>query len=132
MDPEGIAASLKVAMRLHATPLVLVLLCIPALACSEGGAGDEDPLVARGRTVYLSACIACHNADPTRDGSVGPANAGASQELLEAKLLRGEYPPGYAPKRESMAMPRFENLKDDIPALAAFLAAAEKPKTSAP
>jgi mono/diheme cytochrome c family protein len=125
MDPEGIAATLAVAMRVRAAPLGLLLLCLPALACSEAGGGDEDPLVARGRTVYLSVCTACHDADPARDGSLGPANAGASQELLEAKLLRGEYPPGYAPKRDSMVMPRFENLKDDIPALAAFLAAAQ-------
>ncbi len=80
--------------------------------------------MARGRALYLSVCTACHNADPSRDGSVGPANAGASRELLAAKLLRGEYPPGYAPKRPTNVMPRFENLAGSIDDLAAFLAAA--------
>ena len=39
------------------------------------------------------------------DGSVGPAVAGASRELIEAKVLRGEYPPGYTPKRPGGAGP---------------------------
>jgi mono/diheme cytochrome c family protein len=116
-------------MRQRLGPVLLVLV---AASCSDGSGGAADPLVARGETVYLSVCTACHNADPTKDGSLGPANAGASQELLEAKLLRGEYPPGYTPKRDSNVMPRFENLKDDIPALAAFLAAAEKPAAARP
>jgi mono/diheme cytochrome c family protein len=111
--------------------LLALLLASATAACSEGPGASGDPLVARGETVYLSVCTACHNADPTKDGSLGPANAGASQELLEAKLLRGEYPPGYAPKRDSAVMPRFENLKDEIPALAAYLAAAAKPKSAA-
>lgn len=81
--------------------------------------------MARGRQVYLSVCTACHNADPNKDGSVGPANAGASRELLEAKILRGEYPPGYTPKRPSAVMPRFENLAGSIDDLAAFLADAQ-------
>lgn len=84
-------------------------------------AGDA----ARGRQVYLSVCTACHNADPTRDGSVGPASAGASRELLEAKLLRGEYPPGYVPKRPSRIMPQFQNLAGSLDDLAAFLADAQ-------
>jgi mono/diheme cytochrome c family protein len=105
---------------------VLVALCA-GVACSEGETvAREDPAVARGRTVYASVCTACHNADPNRDGSLGPANAGASRELLEAKLLRGEYPPGYAPKRPSNVMPRFENLAGSIDDLAAFLAAEKR------
>jgi mono/diheme cytochrome c family protein len=98
-----------------------------ALACSEapeGAAGDSA--VARGRTVYLSVCTACHHADPTQDGSVGPANAGASRELLEAKILRGSYPPGYTPKRDSAMMPPMPQLAGSLDDLAAFLAAAAR------
>jgi mono/diheme cytochrome c family protein len=82
--------------------------------------------VERGRTVYLSVCTACHNADPTRDGSLGPANAGASRELLEAKILRGEYPAGYAPKRDSRMMPPMPQLAASLDDLAAFLADAAR------
>ena len=92
-------------------------------ACSEGG--DEDPLVARGRTVYLNNCTACHARDPSQVGPVGPAIAGSSQELLEAKVLRNEYPPGYTPKRETQAMIVLPHLEPEIPAIAAFLNAGE-------
>jgi mono/diheme cytochrome c family protein len=95
-------------------------------ACSPAGEG-ADPLVARGRAVYLANCVACHATDPAREGGVGPAIAGSSRELLEARLLRGEYPPGYVPKRTSGAMPKFVHLERDIDALHAFLAQPSAP-----
>ncbi|MEN8183151.1 MAG: cytochrome c [Myxococcota bacterium] len=92
------------------------------------GCGEEtvsgDPAVERGRGVYLSICTACHNADPTREGSQGPPVAGASLELLEARVLRREYPPGYTPQRTSDLMPAFPQLADHLGDLHAFLAAA--------
>jgi mono/diheme cytochrome c family protein len=100
-----------------------LLLLLAAAACSDGSRGVElSPLAQQGRQTYLSVCIACHNGDPTRDGAAGPAIAGSSRELLEARVLRGEYPPGYTPKRPGAAMPRFEYLADKIDALAAYLA----------
>jgi mono/diheme cytochrome c family protein len=103
------------------------------IACSRGEEVGLSAEAERGRVVYLSVCVACHNADPTRDGAVGPANAGASRELLEAKLLRGTYPAGYAPKRSSSVMPRFESLAGDLDALAAYLAwAANGPPPTQP
>ena len=42
--------------------------------------------------------------DPRTDGSLGPAVAGASLELLTARVLRAEYPAGYTPKRETRVM----------------------------
>jgi hypothetical protein len=48
--------------------------------------------------------------------------AGSSQELVYARVVRGEYPPGYTPKRPGSAMmPRFEYLEPQVPALAAYL-----------
>ena len=70
----------------------------------------------------MATCIACHNPDPTKDGVIGPAVAGASRELLEARLLHAGYPPGYTPKRPSSLMPKQPQLAADIPHLAAFLA----------
>ena len=89
------------------------------LACSDGGGGTD--LVASGRKAYVANCTACHNPDPTRDGTMGPAIAGASLELLEARVLRAEYPPGYTPKRDSKLMPAQPFLKAELPALAAYL-----------
>ena len=103
------------------------LFCVAALlACSDSAPEGGDPALERGRAIYLSVCTACHNADPNLDGSLGPANAGSSRELLEAKLLRGSYPPGYAPKRDSQLMPRFEQLAGSLDDLAAFLASAKR------
>lgn len=105
---------------------VVLLAAVVALAC-----GDAEPqvgadgAVARGRAVYLSLCTACHNSDPRLDGSLGPANAGASRELLEAKLLRGEYPPGYTPKRDSKVMPPLPHLAGSLDDLTAFLASSQ-------
>ena len=94
-----------------------------AAEAETAAAGGAD-LVARGRQVYMSNCIACHNMDPTLEGGLGPAVEGASYELLEARVVRGGYPLGYTPKRSSNTMPRFEHLADQVDALAAYLAEA--------
>ena len=75
----------------------------------------------RGRAVYVANCTACHNPDPSLPGGLGPEVAGSSTELLEARLLHNTYPPGYTPKRDSRVMMALPYLKDDIPALAAYL-----------
>lgn len=95
------------------------------IACSEAEPAEGGSAAERGRTVYLSVCTACHNADPSRDGSLGPANAGASRELLEAKILHGTYPPGYTPKRDTRMMPPMPQLAGSLDDLAAFLADAD-------
>ena len=91
---------------------------------SEAPELEVIDLVARGRRVYVSNCIACHNTDPSQDGALGPAVAGSSQELLEARVIRNEYPAGYTPKRDSKAMIALPYLAKELPAIQAFLAPA--------
>ena len=79
------------------------------------------PLAQKVKAVYMANCIVCHNADPTKDGNVGPANAGSSLELLRARVLEGKYPPGHHPKRNTNLMTPLPQLKDDIEALHEFL-----------
>jgi mono/diheme cytochrome c family protein len=86
--------------------------------CTQEKLGPEAE---RGRQVYLSQCTACHAVDPGLPGPVGPEVKGASRELLEAKILRGTYPPGYKPKRPTSVMPPQPQVANDIPALAAYL-----------
>ena len=106
----------------------LAAIALLALACTPPDDHLSD-LAREGEKVYQNVCIACHNGNPNLDGALGPANAGASVELLSAKMLRGEYPPGYTPKRPgSNAMPHFESLADKIPALAAYLGEVAEPK----
>ena len=46
---------------------------------------------------------------------------GSSRELLEARVVQGNYPPGYTPKRPSKVMPPRPDLAPSIPDLAAYL-----------
>jgi mono/diheme cytochrome c family protein len=69
----------------------------------------------------MANCIACHSQNPAMDGALGPAVAGSSYELIEARVMRAEYPPGYTPKRDSRVMIALPHLKDQIGALAAYL-----------
>jgi mono/diheme cytochrome c family protein len=98
------------------------LLAVAAtLALSACGGESLSPEAQRGRQVYLSQCTACHASDPAQPGPVGPEVKGASRELLEAKILKGSYPPGYKPKRSTSVMPPQPQVGADIPALAAYL-----------
>ena len=63
----------------------------------------------------------CHGPDPAQAGPVGPAVKGSSRELLEAKVLRGAYPPGYTPKRSTKVMVPMPALAGEIGALADYL-----------
>lgn len=103
-----------------------------SLACSGEDVAKPQSSYAQGEMVYKNVCIACHNADPSLPGSVGPAIAGSSRELIEARVLRGEYPEGYQPKRSGKTMPHFPHLAGSIDGLAAYLARAGSGTTSRP
>jgi mono/diheme cytochrome c family protein len=102
--------------------LALLLSLAAGLACSAGEeGGPEAALAKRGAQIYQGNCTACHALDPAQPGPVGPPVAGSSLALLEAKVLRNEYPPGYTPKRDTKAMVPLVHLAPELPALAAFL-----------
>jgi mono/diheme cytochrome c family protein len=94
----------------------------PKPAAQVATEGTEADLVAHGERVYTVNCIACHARDPNQDGGLGPAIAGSSLELLEARVIHGTYPPGYTPKRDTRLMIPLPHLAPDLPALAAYLA----------
>ena len=97
----------------------------PRPAPGETAVDNRTPeeLVAAGRSTYMANCIACHAMDPTIDGALGPAVAGSSIELLEARIVHGGYPEGYEPKRPSRVMVPLPHLEPRIPELAAYLQA---------
>lgn len=82
---------------------------------------SPEELVTAGRSLYMGNCIACHNVNPAQDGALGPAVAGASHELLEARVVRGVYPEGYAPKRPTRVMVPMPHLEPKIDELTAYL-----------
>jgi mono/diheme cytochrome c family protein len=89
-----------------------------AAGCSESGL---SPSAERGRQVYLAQCTACHHTDPGQPGAIGPPVKGASRELLEAKVIQGTYPPGYAPKRPTKVMAPMPQVAPELAALADYL-----------
>jgi len=92
-----------------------------APAGEEHASLSDEELIAGGRAVYNANCIACHNMDPTKDGALGPALSGSSLALIEARVLRGEYPEGYKPKRPTRVMIPLPQLEPRLPELAAYL-----------
>lgn len=95
------------------------------LGCTKNAPeAPVDPnaaLISRGKTVYQANCTACHASDPRVAGALGPEIAKSSLALVEARVLRVEYPKDYKPKRTTHIMQPLPQLKDDIPALHAYL-----------
>jgi mono/diheme cytochrome c family protein len=90
--------------------------------------GPPKPMTAaeRGRMVYVTNCVVCHNADPNLPGSQGPPIAGSSRELVYDRVLFLKYPPGYKPKRNTHTMRALPQLANQIDDLTAFLDEAAK------
>jgi mono/diheme cytochrome c family protein len=93
-------------------------------ACSRPTSRSLDPVTA-GRLSYIANCASCHNLDPNLDGPLGPAIAGSSRALIEARVLHQAYPPGYHPKRSTHLMRAMPWTTPDLDNLTAFLAAAK-------
>ena len=110
-------------MRLVVSSFVVLMFAVTISVLGACSQPTSLTAVERGRRVYLANCITCHNPDPVKPGSAGPEVAGASHELLEARVVHGTYPPGYTPKRPTRAMVALPQLSEKVDDLAAFLAA---------
>jgi mono/diheme cytochrome c family protein len=116
---------LLVKRKLARLAFLVLSLSLTMGGCSrdsdDSSKASKDPDWERGRAVYIANCVACHNNDPAKDGPIGPALKGSPKELVESRVLKTEYPPGYKPKRNTKVMPTFPFLKSEIPYLAAYL-----------
>ncbi len=94
-------------------------ICLALVA----GCGKSTPPTPaqRGRVVYMTNCVVCHNPNPALEGTQGPAIAGSSRELVEDRVLHLSYPPGYKPKRATHAMRALPQLAGRIDDITAFL-----------
>jgi mono/diheme cytochrome c family protein len=106
-------------MRWIALSTLLFVLGCPNKPTSSDA--TPSPAAERGRMTYMANCMACHNVDPGKAGTVGPAIKGSTRELVEARVLRAQYPPGYAPKRETKLMIAMPQLADRVDDLAEYL-----------
>ena len=93
-----------------------------AMVIAACGKPRELSPVDRGEVVYRTNCISCHNRDPNVAGPLGPAIAGSPRSLIEARVLHGTYPPGYAPQRKSHTMHALPWLDGHVDDLTAYLA----------
>lgn len=90
------------------------------------------PSIEKGKKLYISNCIRCHNKDPSIKGSIGPEVVDAPYEVMYSKIMTGKYPQplpkGFIPKRKSSAMAKLPKLKDDIPSIWAYVQSLKKKK----
>jgi mono/diheme cytochrome c family protein len=117
-------------MKTKGARIVLPLLLLVSTACTkkaDPGAANfaapmsQEQLIEQGKTTFQLNCVSCHGADPRQDGPVGPALAGSSLALIEARVMRTAYPEGYKPKRSTSTMVALPHLKNDLNALYAYL-----------
>lgn len=79
-------------------------------------------LIKKGKMVYMTTCVLCHNQNPRLQGPVGPDLYGTSLEVIRSKITKGTYPEGYTSKRKTQLMPLFEDEHGkDVEAIHAFL-----------
>ena len=100
---------------------VIVTIAPMVMLAACGPQEQLAPEAARGKQVYQAQCIACHNPDPAKAGSIGPDVKGARPDVVRAKVVEGTYPAGYAPKRPTKIMQPMPQLAPDVDALAAYL-----------
>jgi mono/diheme cytochrome c family protein len=107
---------------------VAMLLPFLLLECTKKSAPPEnqtpltqEQLVEKGQQIFQLNCTSCHGGDPQKDGPIGPSIAGSALPLIEARVMRAEYPAGYTPKRTTKTMVALPHLKEDLPAIHAYL-----------
>ena len=77
--------------------------------------------IEKGRMVYFANCVSCHNNNPKKHGSIGHVVYGVPIDVLTQKILSGEYPENYRPKRKSKIMTLMPHLNSEISNLYAFI-----------
>lgn len=105
----------------------------PAAARTPAGPDPVPPTkenLERGRRVYLSTCIRCHNKDPNVKGSIGPEMVDAPLEVMYAKVMTGRYPEvlpeGFVPKRKTKTMQKLPQHEKDVPYIHAYVQSMKK------
>lgn len=93
--------------------LTMLILIVSASVFAQKIPTDRT-INEEGRRVYIANCIRCHNADPTKRGSIGPDLFTTPLEVFRTKVPKGSYPPKYIPKRKTKVMPRFPSLADKV------------------
>ena len=110
----------------HFTRSVIAIATLALALSACGGPAPPMTPAQRGRIVYMTNCVLCHNADPNLPGSQGPPIAGSSRELVFDRVMFLKYPIGYTPKQATHTMRALPQLSNRIDDLTAFLAESAK------
>lgn len=90
---------------------------------------NETPLE-KGKRIWTTVCIQCHNKDPNVKGAIGPETVDAPLEVMQSKVLTGKYPDplpaGFVPKRKTSAMRPLPQHADDVPAIWEYVQSVKK------
>jgi mono/diheme cytochrome c family protein len=90
----------------------------------------EEVNIEKGKTLFMSNCISCHNKDPNIKGAIGPELTDAPLEVMMVKVKTGRYPDvlpaGFVPKRKTKQMRKFPNLEKDVPSIHAWIQSVKK------
>jgi cytochrome c2 len=92
---------------------------------------EAEPVdIEKGKAIYLSACIKCHNKDPNVKGPIGPEMVDAPIEVMQAKVATGRYPEvlpeGFVPKRKTKQMTKLPQYLKDVPSIHAYVQSIKK------
>ncbi len=105
---------------------------ISSLLFSNSLLSADQTTLDKGKRLYLSNCIQCHNKDPNLKGSLGPEMVDAPLSVMTSKVMTGAYPAvlpaGFVPKRKSKAMKKIPKLQNDIPAIYEWVQSMKKKK----
>lgn len=92
----------------------------------------QNAEIEKGQRLYRANCLQCHNRDPNLKGAIGPEVVDAPLEVMTSKIMTSHYPnplpKGFVPKRKSHAMRAIPKLKNDIPAIWAYVQSVKKKK----
>ncbi len=86
--------------------------------------------IEKGKAIYTTTCIKCHNKDPNIKGAIGPEMVDAPLEVMVAKVSTGRYPEklpeGFVPKRTTKQMTKFPAHVPDVPSIHAYVQSLKK------
>ncbi len=121
----------KAGLHLGLLALLLGLVTMCSQCSEQPPPAKLSEAAERGRKAFALFCGACHNANnPHQKGQLGvqgPPVARSSRELLEARVLRAEYPPGYVPKQAGNTMQALTYVQPHLADIEAFLAEVPEP-----
>jgi hypothetical protein len=115
---------------LRRDPCGLCLLAFVLIFSKVSFATSAD--LVKGKRIWMSACIQCHNKDPNVKGSIGPEVVDAPLEVMMSKVMTGKYPKslpsGYIPKRKTSAMRALPQYGKDVPSIWSYVQSVKKKK----